>query len=177
MSYSAEPCHAQGVDQGRVRSGAGCKTAVQDSGAGEVQGAANRVERETARREHAGYAAASRVDYARCTGGAVAVLPRDQLLAGGGELDLFRHSLVDKGNSVLLHVGLNLHGHLLIEAAQRDGAHHDRRLEARARDEPRALEGDVGRADDERLAGVALEREDVVGRDAMLLSARDLMGK
>ena len=78
---------------------------------------------------------------------------------------------------MLLHVGLNLHGHLLIEAAQRDGAHHDRRLEARARDEPRALEGDVGRADDERLAGVALEREDVVGRDAMLLSARDLMGK
>ncbi len=60
----------------------------------------------------------------------------------------------------------------LVEAPQRDGAHHDLGLEAQAVQETRALERYVRRADAERLARRRCQREDVVGRDDEVL-ARD----
>mmetsp|Transcript_17232 Transcript_17232/g.42877 ORF Transcript_17232/g.42877 Transcript_17232/m.42877 type:complete len:582 (+) Transcript_17232:211-1956(+) len=107
-------------------------------------------------------------------GGAVLERP-GHLLASRVEL-LHRsgHGALDELGAVLRHVVLHLSGHLLVEAAQRDGAHHDGRVEAHPVDEAGTLECDVRCAHDERLAGRRLEAEDVVGGDAVLLGSRDV---
>mmetsp|Transcript_38834 Transcript_38834/g.125535 ORF Transcript_38834/g.125535 Transcript_38834/m.125535 type:complete len:549 (-) Transcript_38834:176-1822(-) len=105
---------------------------------------------------------------------AVGELPAHLLCTRGRRLDRRRHSALDEGHAVLLHVGLAEPGHLLVEAAQRDRAHHHRRVVPDALDEAGALESDVRGADDERAAGRRLEGEDVVGSDAQLLCAGDV---
>eukprot|EP01136_Pigoraptor_vietnamica_P044224 Opistho-1_new@20696 len=80
----------------------------------------------------------------------------------------------DELGLVVLHVLGDALGHILVEAAQENGARHDGRVVTQRSEEPRALERDVRSADDERLARRVVEREDVVAGDAALLVARNV---
>ena len=65
----------------------------------------------------------------------------------------------------------------MVVAAQRDRSHEDRGGAADPGEHARALEGDVGGADDAGLAGVPLQAEEVVRGDAVLPRAGAVLGE
>jgi hypothetical protein len=88
------------------------------------------------------------VGFAGCTN----LMPCARLNRGGGgrgSAACERDVLSVQGHA---HVLANLLGDRLVKAAEEDGAHEDRRVEAEARKEAAALERNVRRADDERAA-------------------------
>mmetsp|Transcript_127284 Transcript_127284/g.249401 ORF Transcript_127284/g.249401 Transcript_127284/m.249401 type:complete len:460 (+) Transcript_127284:277-1656(+) len=99
------------------------------------------------------------------------VVHEDAHLAISSLLELVRHHLASELDAVALHIGADLLGHVLVEAAQQDRADHDCDVKAEAGDEAGALERDVGSPDDKRFPRRLLLPEDVVRADAALLSA------
>mmetsp|Transcript_22776 Transcript_22776/g.51539 ORF Transcript_22776/g.51539 Transcript_22776/m.51539 type:complete len:475 (-) Transcript_22776:166-1590(-) len=108
------------------------------------------------------------------TNSAIGVLPSDLLAPLSSELDGRWDCPLDEGHSALLHVILDVRGHLLVEAAQRDGAHHYLCLETEAVDEARALQRDVRCTHSERLPRRCAHGEDVIRADAMLFCTRNV---
>mmetsp|Transcript_60002 Transcript_60002/g.127065 ORF Transcript_60002/g.127065 Transcript_60002/m.127065 type:complete len:368 (+) Transcript_60002:487-1590(+) len=92
-------------------------------------------------------------------------------LTGRGLFEFAWHHAPGELHVVLLHVVADLVGDILIEASKQNGPDHDGRVEAKARDEACALEGDVGGPDDQGLSRWLLLPKDVVGADAALLAA------
>ena len=63
---------------------------------------------------------------------------------------------------MLLHVLPGAVGHVLVEAPQQDGAHHDRDVQPQPRQEARALQRHVGRPDQQGLPRAVGQGEQVV---------------
>jgi len=63
---------------------------------------------------------------------------------------------------VVLHVLAGAVGHILVEASQQDGAHHDGDVQAQAHQEAGALQGHVGGPDHQGLPRAVGQREQVV---------------
>mmetsp|Transcript_17720 Transcript_17720/g.55042 ORF Transcript_17720/g.55042 Transcript_17720/m.55042 type:complete len:412 (+) Transcript_17720:162-1397(+) len=82
----------------------------------------------------------------------VQIVKRGFHLALLGLLKLGGHRAADELGAMVFHVLDDLLGHLLIEAAQEDGAHHDGDVQPERGEQPRRLQRDVASADDERLA-------------------------
>lgn len=80
--------------------------------------------------------------------------------------DVFAEEL----DSVLLHVVPSAVGHVLVEAPQQDGAHHDGDIQTQAGQEAPTLQGHVGRPDHQGLPRAVGQREEVIagGRKADL---------
>jgi len=75
---------------------------------------------------------------------------------------LGRYGPTDELHAVLGHVQADALGHVLVEAAQQNRAHHDGDVEAHPLHEAAALQRDVRRAHHQRLAGRVGQREQVV---------------
>lgn len=83
-------------------------------------------------------------------------------LAGLQALHGGRHVAADELHVVARQAIADQLGHLLIEAAQQDRAHHHCHIKAEAGQEAGAFQGDVGGADDQRFTGAVRQREEVV---------------
>lgn len=72
------------------------------------------------------------------------------------------HKFADEFDTVRLHVRSGAVGHVLVEAPQQDGAHHDGDVQAQAGQEAATLQSHVGRSDHQRLPRAVGQREQVV---------------
>lgn len=68
----------------------------------------------------------------------------------------------EERHSMLLHVAPSTVGHVLVEAPQQDGAHHDGDIEPQAGQEPPTLQGHVRGPDHQGLPRAVGQREEVV---------------
>mmetsp|Transcript_87969 Transcript_87969/g.247170 ORF Transcript_87969/g.247170 Transcript_87969/m.247170 type:complete len:278 (+) Transcript_87969:467-1300(+) len=99
------------------------------------------------------------------------VFDEDLHLPRLGFLKLRRHHLLRELGAMLLHVCANHVRDGLIEATEENRSDHHRDVEPQACKEAGALQGDVGSADNKRLARRLFHPENVVGADATLLGA------
>lgn len=71
----------------------------------------------------------------------------------------------DELDAVTLHVLAGAVGHVLVEASQQDGSHHDGDVQAETCQETSALQSHVRRPDHQGLPRAVGQREEVVAGD------------
>lgn len=75
---------------------------------------------------------------------------------------LYRDVFAEELDTVLLHVLSGTVGHVLVEAPQQDGPHHDGDIETQAGQETTALQSHVRCPDHQGLSRAVGQREEVV---------------
>jgi hypothetical protein len=94
-----------------------------------------------------------------------AVRERNHDLSRLGLLKLGRGHFTLELDTMLHHVFPNLLGTLAIESTQKNTADSDGNIQAKASQETRALETNVGCTNTQRLSGALFQAEHIVGRD------------
>ena len=72
------------------------------------------------------------------------------------------YTRTDKLGAMVTHVGADHLGQLLVEASQKDGAHHDGGVEAETGQEAGTLQCYVGCPDHQCLAGTVRQRKEII---------------
>mmetsp|Transcript_16926 Transcript_16926/g.14825 ORF Transcript_16926/g.14825 Transcript_16926/m.14825 type:complete len:204 (-) Transcript_16926:425-1036(-) len=104
------------------------------------------------------------------------VLPGDLLLAIFLFFDGGQDTFIEELGSVLFHVFANLLSHILIESSQQDGSDQDSSVITNAGKETSAFQSDVRGTNNQSLAGVGLQGEDIIRSNAVLFSAGNIIG-
>lgn len=93
---------------------------------------------------------------------AILLESHNRLASGVRLLELDRDGATDELSSMVLHVGADAVGHVLVEATEQDRSYHDSGVVAESGQEAGALESDIGGTDDEGLARCGFLRKDII---------------